>query len=214
MYGRTLGVLSLALAMAAPGSGQDSTTRSLRTPPGPSAETVLRLREKLELTDAQVAQLDALRREALATRQAHMAQMMELRSRQLAGELTPEECSAEMAKRRDQAREQMGARDDRVAGILTETQRTQLTELRRHEWRQQGWMGRGGRRDGVRFGPGMRGRGGSGWGYGPDAGPRWDRMPRGWMAPGMGPWGEPRGGRGMRPWGPPPDSQPDSQPER
>jgi len=213
MHARTLGTLSFALAMAAPGVAQDSTARAARTPPAASAETVLRLRQELELSGEQVSQLDAVRREALATRQAHMAQMMELRSRQLAGELSLEDWRTEMTKSREDVHERLGAQDGRVAGILTEAQRTQLTELRWQARRQQGWMGRGGRRGGG-FGPNMRGPAGPGWGYGPGAGPRWERMPRGRMAPGMGPWGGRRGGWGMRPWGPPPDSAPDSQPDR
>jgi len=207
---QTFAAVSLALGLAAPTVAQDSTARSPRLPPTPSAETVLRLREKLELTEEQVAQLDALRREALATRQAHMAQMMELRSRQLAGELSPEEWRAEITKQRDEARERMGTRDDRVAGVLTEAQRERLTDLRRQEWRQQGWMGRGERWGRGRFGPGMGGPGGPGLGDEPGPGPRWDRMPGG----GMGPRGGPPGGWGMRRWGPPPDSEPDRRPDR
>ena len=199
MYTRTLGTLSLALAMAAPGVAQDTTTRAPRTAPRPSAETVMRLRQELELTDDQVSQLDALRRDALATRQAHMAQMMELRSRQLAGELALEEWRTEMTKSRDDARERMDAQGERVAGVLTDAQRERLTELRRQEWRQQGRMGRGGRWEGGGFGPNTGGPRGAGWGFDPGRAPQWHRMPRGQMAPGMGPCGEPRDRSGMRP---------------
>lgn len=202
MYARTLGTLSLALAMAFPGAAQDTTTRAPRTAPAPSAETALRLRQELELTEEQVSQLDALRREALATRQAHMAQMMELRSRQLAGELALEEWRAEMAERRDEARERAGALGERVGGVLTDAQRERLSELRRQEWRQQGRMGRAGRWEGGRIGPHMRGPRGSAWG-GPGAGSRWDRMPR----DGMGPRGWPPSDCCMRPSGSPPSPE-------
>ena len=48
---------------------------------GPGAEGVLRLKTQLALTEDQVKRLDQIREEVVKQRTAHMAQMMELRSK-------------------------------------------------------------------------------------------------------------------------------------
>ncbi len=198
----TLATVSLALLLATPLVAQDSTRRAPR-PPSPSAETVLRLRQELELSEAQLRELHALRREALAARQARIAEVMEQRSRLLAGEITREELRAEMAKRREAGRDRVSARDDRVATVLTEGQRARLSELRLQALERQARMrrapgARGTPRSGDRYGPGRRGPGGEPR-LGPGIGPRWHRSPGDRMAPRMRRWEQPLGGLEMRP---------------
>lgn len=148
---------------------------------GPGAmgvEGILRLRERLELTDDQVARLDALRAEAVQRRTEHQAQMAELRSRLAAGQIERSEIENVMRTRREGSaavREQML---ERLDGILTDTQREELDQLRRERRaflrgrasaRRGGpGMMRGGGRPGMRGGrPGMRGGRGfdRGWGF-------------------------------------------------
>ncbi|MBM4183528.1 MAG: hypothetical protein FJ207_04785 [Gemmatimonadetes bacterium] len=68
---------------------------------GQGIEAIIRARETLELTDAQIQQLDAIRREMVAQRTAEQAEMAELRSRLAAGQIRQSEV--------------MGAREDRQA---------------------------------------------------------------------------------------------------
>jgi len=140
----------------------------------PGIEGIMRMRDRLELTDAQVQQLDQIRQEAVERRNAHRSQMEELRSRVMAGEADAAELREQREARRDASEEMRQAQRERVDAILTEGQRDQLQQIRD---RAQGFMMgrrsamRGGRQGmGARPGrrPGMRGgRGMQGFGPGP-----------------------------------------------
>lgn len=148
-----------------------------------SVERALRLRDTLQLTDDQVAQLQALRQEAVADRQAEMGRFIDARSRFGAGELTRDEFRAELDSRREEVRSRSDEREERFSAILTEEQREQLTAARRRAFRMGGrgaWPGEGrGFRDWGPPGP-RRGYGpGRGWGrwMGPGADPGFRRGP-------------------------------------
>jgi len=172
---------------------------------GPGVEGILRQRERLELTDDQVAQLDRIRQELVAQRTSHQAEMADLRSKVRAGQL---EASAlqEQVQARQEAAEQFRTQNrERVKTVLTDAQKDQL----------QSWsdVARG-----FRMGQRAAMRGGQGWGPGigrgmqpgaPGAGMRGrigaGRMQR--MAPGLRGRGMGRGlgmGPGMGPGVEPP----------
>jgi hypothetical protein len=117
---------ALAIGMVAAAQAQPPARR-----PGMAAETALRLRERLQLTEDQVTRLRAAREEAVAARRAEINEMLELRSRLRAGELTRQEFRNRVRSRAESLRVRLGARGDQVARILTETQREQLRELGR-----------------------------------------------------------------------------------
>jgi len=188
-------LVSLLAASAAPMLAQDSSTvqtrrqRILR----PSAESVLGMRARLDLTDRQIADLTRIREENLRVRQEEMTARMELQSRLRAGDTTRDQFGAEVEKRGGALRARVRGGDadaDRVSGVLTDAQREKLQTLRRQEFRQRvGQRGlRGGQGQGRGFGPGQggfgnrsfgpgRGRGGPARGFGPGGAglrERWD----------------------------------------
>lgn len=181
----TSGVAILAMALAvAPVAAQGQRRGAMGPgmgpggPPaeaGPGVEGILRMRDRLELTEAQIQQLDQIRQEAVARRNAHRSQMEELRSRAMAGESDAAELREQMQAQREGAEGIRQAERERVEAILTEAQRDELQQIRD---RAQAFMM--GRRSAMRGGrPAMRGprpgmRGGRG-----SRGPRFDR--------GMGP---------------------------
>jgi hypothetical protein len=182
-------LLSIALAAVSPvGPLQAQRWEGRGRGADGSVEHALRLRDTLQLTDDQVAQLQSLRQEAVAERQAASSHLIEARSRLRAGEVTREEFQEEVAARREEARSSAEAREERFSGILSEDQGEQLATARRRAFRT---GGRGGR-------PGGRGHGYRGWGpagpergYGPGRG--WRGSER-WMGPGRPPF------RARRPW--------------
>ena len=167
---------------------------------GPGVEMILRQRERLELTEAQVAQLDKIRQELVAQRTAHQAEMAELRSKVRAGESEPAALREQLQARRDSAQQIRAQQQERVQAILTDAQKDSLQSWsdrargfqmgRRSALRggALGWWGPGIGR-GMQPGPGMRGR-----------------IPR--FAPGARGWGMRRGFGMGRGFGPPGDTIP------
>jgi len=150
-------------------------------------EAIMRMRERLELTDAQISELDGLRSQGVTRRNAQMATMAELRSRMAAGEIQRSEIIATMEAQREGAdgiREQHRARID---AILTEGQRESLQQMQRVGRAFQAGRAAGAARGGP-AGRGMRAQRGSGGGQGIRA-----RGPAG-RGPGAGMRG--RGGQG------------------
>lgn len=138
-----------------------------------SVESLMRARDRLELTDEQLAQLDAIRTEVLERRLAVAAEWAHLRSRMAAGEMERggiREALEAAREARTQARPN-AERMERVMAILSDEQREQLDGWRRR-MRAEAMAPRGQR----------GGRGGGAW-----------RSPSGRE----GRWGA-RGGRGMR----------------
>ena len=112
-------------------------------------EQIMRMRERLELTEDQVNQLDAIRRENVQRRTAEMAEMTEVRSQYAAGLIQRSDVMAAMEDREATARGRDGQQHERLESILTEGQQETLNRLRRQnrvsaDGRARGMRGRGG----------------------------------------------------------------------
>ena len=141
-----------------------------RTPPsGP--EQIMRMRDRLQLTDEQINQLDDIRRENVQRRTTAMAEMAELRSQATAGLINRSDVMSRL-KARGEEGQAVVKPAELVMSILTDQQRDILREakmrsLRARSGKARGMSGRGGPAGfrgskGGRSGrPGMRGgRGG------------------------------------------------------
>lgn len=133
---------------------------------GPGVEMIMRLRERLGLSEDQIQQLDQIRQEAVQRRTAHQAEMEELRSSVRAGQTEATELRELVQQRQEAAQGIRDAERERVEAVLTEDQRTELENLRTQarafqRGRQSVMPRRGfrGPRGGMwQGGPGMRGR--------------------------------------------------------
>ena len=178
---------------------------------GPGVEMILRQREQLQLTDDQVQKLDQLREDAVKRRTEHQAQMEELRSKVMAGEMKVEELRQVAQSRREASVEVARQQRDRVNTILNDAQKQKLDTWRgeARAFRMGRMMGMRGARGqqgmGMRGAPGQRGmmgRPGFGRGFrGMDGGPGFAPGMRQRPAP-MGP-GFRRGPGGRQGFGPP-----------
>ena len=167
----------------------------------PGVEHIMRLRDRLELSENQINQLDAVRRDMVQFRSGHQAAAAELRSQVMAGQI-----EADAAREQTQARREGGEafHEDvkaRLESILTEDQRDELGDIAaqaRAFQRGRASAQRGGQR-GFRRDQGARGghRGGQSQGQG-----AWGQGTRGPGAWGQGARGQQRGpdapGRMMR----------------
>lgn len=159
-------------------------------------EMILRQRERLELSEDQVRQLDQIRQEAVARRTAHQAEMAELASKVRAGQMEASALREQMQARRDAATEIQTQQRDRVEALLTDAQKEKLQEWggRARAFQMgrtsamRGFAGRApqpGFRGGFapamrqRFAPGAQGMRGfrRGMGMGPGFGPPLDTIP-------------------------------------
>lgn len=126
---------------------------------GPSPEMILRMREELSLTEAQVARLETLRQEAVATRRERMGEALDLRSQLQAGRITREQLQERMRARME-SRAEAPAPGERVRAVLTDQQRVRLAEMQverlQRQVRMQGMRGRQGGMGGRGMMPGMR----------------------------------------------------------
>lgn len=136
-----------------------------------NVEAIMRAQERLELTEDQLASLDAIRQQAVQERTAAMAEREEMRSRLDAGLVERSEVMALAERQRDARQATAEQRRERIDAVLTDSQREQLQEMRSRQNR----MARGAR-PGPRPGVGRPGL-----------------APRG--RPGVAPRGRP-GGRG------------------
>ena len=192
--GATLAVAAMS-TIAVPDLSAQRRGSAARAATGTTAvEMSLRLAERLELTQEQRDQLEAVRVGMLEDRAEHSAKMMNLASEVRAGIRERNAVREEVAAIREEAATGRAALREQLDGILTDEQKDELRRLaRRAAWRQSAVRGRSGvdRRRGGRGRPGMdRGRGGRGW-PGMDRG----RGARGW--PGMD---RGRGGDRSRGW--------------
>ena len=142
----------------------------------PGIEHIMRLRERLELSEDQIARLDVIRAEVVQHRAGHQAQMAELRSQVMAGELEAAAAREQAEIRREQGEAFAEDVRSRVEAILSDAQREELEDVvgRARAFRQgrasalrdgrrSFRSGRGAMRGGQRaFRRG--GRGGAGWG--------------------------------------------------
>jgi len=165
---------------------------------GQGIEAVMRLRERLELTEDQVSRLDALRRSSVERRNADQAAVAELRSQLQAGQIDRDAFAEQTRARREAVRESATAMREQVDAILTQAQKDELDQMRS---RARAFAA--GRASAMRGGP-RRGAGGPaagsrrpGAGFGPPPAMRGGQPGMRGDQPGM------RGGRpGMRPRGP------------
>jgi Spy/CpxP family protein refolding chaperone len=132
-------------------------------------EMLMRMRDRLELTEDQIAKLDAMRQEGVERRKAQMESMLEMRSRIAAGETDQAEAREAMRAMRESHAAMRDAQKEKVDAILTDAQRESLAQMRgrarafmagramgMRQGGRQAFRGRGGH--GMR-GQGMRGRG-------------------------------------------------------
>ena len=110
-------------------------------------ETIMSLRDRLELTDEQFEQLDVIRRENVQRRNAGAAETTELQSRYAAGLIQRSDVMAGLEARREATKGQGERQREALESILNEEQRGSLNQLRRQ-----------GRASSSRGGQGMRGR--------------------------------------------------------
>lgn len=193
------GAFLLAVTLAAPVSDLAAQQGRASGPGG--AEALLRMRERLELTEEQVARLDVLREERVARRAQETAELSELRSSLRAGTIERAEAMERMRTLRE-SRVGRSAQDrESLESVLDEGQRATLDQLRA-----QRRAFEAGRRVGMRD----RGRGARAPGGvrrdGPSRAPRPGiRAPRGDVGPRgeLGPRGR-VGPRGAAPLGPDP----------
>lgn len=136
-------------------------------PAGPGVEMLLRAREQLELTDEQVASLEALRDQMQSEMEPVREEMREAAQQAREAEREAREARREqMQAFRDRIEEMREGHRQRLEEVLTDEQRAQLEELA-------GQGMRGFRRSGSRaFAPGVGFRG---W-----------RGPRAWAPGGLG----------------------------
>ena len=140
--------------------------------PGPGAwtspaEQALALREHLELSDAQIAQLDQLRQEHLEQRQSVMAELMQIRSDVAAGTLTRADARELIRSRRSEAATPDQTPAEQLTEVLSEEQMEQFRQSRQRGRRGQarvrgGQGGQVGPRGGRGFRRGQRFRRGPG----------------------------------------------------
>lgn len=148
---------------------------------GPGPEMILRLREQLNLTEAQVNRLEALRQESVNRQRERTAEMLDLRSRMQAGQVTREQMQERMRARAEAAPAEGQAPGERVRAVLTDQQRLQLAELQVQQLRRQVQMQQRGR-PGIRGGagremrPGQRGMAPGNRMAPPGRGPGMERM--------------------------------------
>jgi Spy/CpxP family protein refolding chaperone len=161
---RTTGGLLVLGALIAIGAvdvaAQDQDVQRRDRARGPDVEAIMQLRERLALTENQIAELDVVRRESVARRSAEMAEMAELRSRLRAGQIRRSEVMARMEERRDANQGLTEERRARVESILTDEQLTTLDELqlRRRAFRRGRQSARRGPRGDFDGRPGVVGR--------------------------------------------------------
>ena len=115
-------------------------------------EAIMRARERLELTEQQVQQLDAIRSEAVAQRNADMAQIAELRSQLEAGQIRRSELMAAQEDLQEARQARAEQRRASIESVLTEEQLETVQQMRSRSDRRRAAIGR----PGVgRFGPGV-----------------------------------------------------------
>lgn len=158
---------ALATVGASDIAAQDAPEQRQRLRAGPRVEALMQMRERLALSEQQIAELDVIRREIVQERSARRAEMDEMRSQLAAGQIRRSELMAFVEERQDVAEGVADERRGRIEGVLTEAQLEQVQELqgRSRAFARGRATARGGERAGFRGRPGMRGgerRGGFG----------------------------------------------------
>lgn len=109
-------------------------------------ESIMRLRERLELTEDQMDRLDAIRRDNVQRRTAGMTEMTEVQSQYAAGLIRRSDVMAAMENQEEARRGRAGQQRESLRAILTEGQQESLNRVRREARasRGDGRRGRGG----------------------------------------------------------------------
>lgn len=97
---------------------------------GPDVESVMAMRDRLELTEAQIASLDALRVEWVQRRNADRAAMEEVRSQLRAGQIQRSEMMAFFEDRQEANAALATERRASLEGILNEVQLETIDDVR------------------------------------------------------------------------------------
>ena len=113
------------------------------------ADGIIRLRERLSLSEEQVERIKETQRSDREARDALRLETRDVRDRLRDGEITREEFREEMEGRRAAAADGVIAYRETLEGILTDEQRSQMRGLRRQTNREQ--EARGGRAEPRRF---------------------------------------------------------------
>ncbi len=119
--------VTVVMPLSAANAQRARGTRGMRSA---GVESLLRMRERLELSDGQIAQLEEVRGTALEQRKARAVELLDLQSRWRAGELDRDEWRGLMAERREASREQSVQEREQISGILTDEQRERAASLR------------------------------------------------------------------------------------
>ena len=146
------------------------------------AENLLRIRERLELSEEQIGQLQEIRVIALEQRKERAVESLDVQSRWRAGELERDEWRELMAERRETNREQSAQHREQISAILTDEQRQRVASLRPQRAGPRRGVSGGRFRNGPRGVRGFRGRESSRR----FVGPRGEARFRGWLRPGPG----------------------------
>jgi regulator of replication initiation timing len=117
-----------------------------------SADAIIRLRERLGLSEEQVERLKEAQAVDREARDAMRLETREMRDRLRDGEITREEFREEFEGRRSRARDDLISQRETLNGILNDEQRSQMRSFRREANRRQGVRG-------DRAGPRSRDRG-------------------------------------------------------
>lgn len=109
-------------------------------------ESIMRLSERLELTEDQMDELDAIRRANVERRTADMVEMTEVQSEYAAGLIRRSDVMAVREDQEEARRGRAGQQRESLQAILTEGQQDSLNRLRRESRasRGDGRRGRGG----------------------------------------------------------------------
>ena len=131
---RATGGLLALTALVAVGvndiSGQQQGRRGAETRPSQGVEAIMQMRERLALTDEQIASLDAVRGEAVQRRSSNAAEMAELRSQLSAGQIQRSDMMAFMEDQREASVGVTEAQRTRLESILSEEQQASMQKLR------------------------------------------------------------------------------------
>lgn len=97
---------------------------------GSAVESIMSMRDRLELTDDQISALDRIRAERVQERSTLQAEMAEMRSRLQAGQIRQSEMMAFLEDRADARRDDAEERQAEIEAILDEAQIEMLDDLR------------------------------------------------------------------------------------
>ncbi len=185
MKRKTITAVAIAIAVVLPLSAANAQRAGRGNRGGmrsAGAENLLRIRERLELSEEQIGQLQEIRVIALEQRKERAVELLDVQSRWRAGELERDEWRELMAERRETNREQGAQHREQISAILTDEQRQRVASLRPQRAGPRRGVSGGRFRNGPRGVRGFRGRESSRR----FVGPRGEGRFRGRLRPGPG----------------------------